>query len=61
MEDHYELCIVRRFDFFPKLQRMSVITKNVNENYYKAFCKGSPEKLRELYLPETIPNHLMIL
>ena len=35
MEEHYELGIVRRFDFVPKLQRMSVITKNVNENYYK--------------------------
>ena len=56
MEDHYELGIVRRFDFVPKLQRMSVITKNVNENFYKVFCKGSPEKLRELCLPETIPE-----
>ena len=55
MEEHYELGIVRRFDFVPKLQRMSVITKNVNENYYKVFCKGSPEKLKELCLPETIP------
>ena len=55
MEEHYELGIVRRFDFVPKLQRMSVITKNVNENYYKIFCKGSPEKLRELCMPETIP------
>ena len=33
MEEHYELGIVRRFDFVPKLQRMSVITKNVNENF----------------------------
>ena len=57
MEEHYELGIVRRFDFMPKLQRMSVITKNVNENYYKVFCKGSPEKLRELCLPETIPEN----
>ena len=56
MEDHYELGIVRRFDFVPKLQRMSVITKNVNENFYKVFCKGSPEKLRDLCLPETIPE-----
>ena len=55
MEEHYELGIVRRFDFVPKLQRMSVITKNVNENYYKIFCKGSPEKLKELCIPETIP------
>ena len=57
MEEHYELGIVRRFDFVPKLQRMSVITKNVNENYYKIFCKGSPEKLKELCMPETIPNN----
>ena len=56
MEEHYELGIVRRFDFMPKLQRMSVITKNVNENFYKVFCKGSPEKLKELCLPETIPE-----
>lgn len=56
MEEHYELGIVRRFDFVPKLQRMSVITKNVNENFYKVFCKGSPEKLKELCLPETIPE-----
>ena len=55
MEEHYELGIVRRFDFVPKLQRMSVITKNVNENFYKVFCKGSPEKLKELCMPETIP------
>ena len=46
---------MRRFDFVPKLQRMSVITKNVNEEYYKIFCKGSPEKLKELCIPETIP------
>ena len=56
MEEHYELGIVRRFDFVPKLQRMSVITKNVNDNYYKVFCKGSPEKIKELCLPETVPE-----
>ena len=57
MEEHYELGIIRRFDFVPKLQRMSVITKNVNENFYKIFCKGSPEKLKELCIPETIPSN----
>ncbi len=34
---------------------MSTISKNINENYFKAFCKGSPEKLRDLCKPETIP------
>ena len=47
--------IVKRFDFSSKLQRMTTISKNRNENYFKAFCKGSPEKLRGLCKPETIP------
>ena len=53
--EHYELGIVRRFDFSSKLQRMSVIVKDVNDNYYKMFCKGSPEKIRELCQSETVP------
>ena len=53
--EHYELGIVRRFDFSSKLQRMSVIVKDVNDNYYKMFCKGSPEKIRELCRSETVP------
>ena len=34
---------------------MTIITKNINEDYFKAFCKGSPEKLRDLCKPETVP------
>ena len=52
----YEIGIVRRFDFVSKLQRMTVICKNVNENYFKIFCKGSPEKIKKLCRPETIPS-----
>jgi cation-transporting ATPase 13A2 len=55
LNEHYELGIVKRFDFSSKLQRMSVITKNINEPHYKVFCKGSPEKIRELCKTETIP------
>ncbi len=57
IKDHYELGVVRRFDFSSKLQRMSVIVKNINENYYKIFCKGSPEKIKDLCKEETIPNN----
>ena len=53
---HYELGIIRRFDFSSKLQRMSVIVKNSNEDYYKLFCKGSPEKIKELCKNDTIPK-----
>ena len=55
LKKRYELGIVKRFDFSSKLQRMTTISKNINENYFKAFCKGSPEKLRDLCKPETIP------
>ena len=34
---------------------MSVIVKDINENYFKIFCKGSPEKIKKLCLAETIP------
>jgi cation-transporting P-type ATPase 13A2 len=54
---HYELGIVRRFDFSSKLQRMSVLVKNVNEPYFKVFCKGSPEKIKELCKQDTIPGN----
>jgi len=55
IKERYELGIVKRFDFSSKLQRMTTISKNINEDYFKAFCKGSPEKLRDLCKPETIP------
>jgi len=57
IRSHYELGIVRRFDFSSKLMRMSALVKNVNEPYYKVFCKGSPEKIKELCKPDTIPTN----
>ena len=52
---HYEIGIVKRFDFSSKLQRMSVLTKNVNEPFFKCFVKGSPEKIKELCKPNSLP------
>lgn len=40
IKSHYEIGIVRRFEFTSKLMRMSVIVKNVNEPYYKVYSKG---------------------
>ena len=36
---------------------MTVITKNLNENFFKVFCKGSPEKIKELCNKSTIPEN----
>ena len=55
MIDHYELAIVRRFDFSSKLQRMSTLVKNLNLPNFTCYVKGSPEKIRELCQSKTIP------
>jgi len=56
LRSRYEIAVVKRFDFSSKLQRMTVICKNINENFFKVFCKGSPEKIKELCDPSTIPE-----
>ena len=55
IKKHYEIGVVRTFEFSSKLQRLSVLVRDVNEDYYKFFTKGSPEQIRDLCLPETIP------
>ena len=57
IKQHYELGVIRRFDFSSKLQRMSVIIQNSNEDYFKLFCKGSPEKIEKLCKSDTIPKN----
>ena len=53
----YQLDLIKRFDFVSKLQRMSVLVKNSKEDYFKVYCKGSAEKIRELCKPESIPSN----
>src|SRR5690606_20861092 len=40
--------IMKRFEFLSKLQRMSVIVKDPNENSMRIYMKGSPEVVKEL-------------
>ena len=49
--------IVRQFDFSSKLQRMSVVVRGLDEVMFRIHIKGSPEKIRELCIPETIPTN----
>lgn len=52
-----EVAIIRRFEFLSKLQRMSAVVKDMNEAEFKLHLKGSPEKVRELCHPSTIPDN----
>ena len=56
---HYKSDLIRRFEFSSGLQRMSVICKNSFDNKYRAFVKGSPEKISELCKKETIPTDFL--
>lgn len=51
-----QIGIIRRFEFSSKLQRMSVVVRNLNEDKFRVYVKGSPEKMREICKPETIPK-----
>ena len=52
---YYELSIIRRFGFDQSTQRLTVLVKNLNQNYFKIFCKGAPERIKEICDPKTIP------
>ena len=57
IKEHYEIGIIYRYDFSSKLQRMSIIAKNINDENYMCYCKGSPEKIRELCIQKTLPQN----
>lgn len=45
--------IVRQFPFTSSLQRMSVITRTLGADHYDLYCKGSPEMILSLAVPES--------
>ena len=48
-----EVGIVRQFPFSSALQRMGVLCKEMGKDEMHFFCKGSPEMIQSLSLPET--------
>jgi len=52
-----EVGVVRKFEFSSKLQRMSCVVKKGSDTFYKMHIKGSPEKIRELSNPATVPEN----
>jgi magnesium-transporting ATPase (P-type) len=52
----YSLAISRRFDFNSKVMRMSVIVKNMRDNSFRSYVKGSPEKILELSVSSSLPD-----
>lgn len=55
-QNDFEIGVIRQFPFSSSLQRMSVITRTLGENHFNIFCKGSPEMILSLCLPETVPS-----
>ncbi|KAE8752294.1 hypothetical protein FOCC_FOCC001087 [Frankliniella occidentalis] len=51
-----EIGIVRQFPFSSSLQRMSVITRVLGASKFTVYCKGSPEMIMSLSLPNTVPT-----
>ena len=54
---YYELSVIRRFNFDYLKQRLTVLVKNIHDNYFKIFSKGSPEKIKEICDKNTIPSN----
>ncbi|CAH8629289.1 unnamed protein product [Schistosoma intercalatum] len=53
----YEIGIVRQFPFSSSVQRMSVITRTLNESQFHVYTKGAPETIEVLCRRDTIPTN----
>ena len=50
-----EIGIIKTFPFTSEVQRMSVITKGLQDEEFIIFCKGSPEMIKSLSVKNSIP------
>ena len=62
VQDNDEICIgdeigiIKQFQFSSDHQSMSVIVRDLSTMQFKIFCKGSPEKMKNISRPESIPE-----
>ena len=55
-DENVEIGILRQFQFSSSLQRMSVITRKLDEKNYVVFSKGAPEMIFSLCNQRTLPQ-----
>ena len=55
LEKHYELGIIRNFYCDETKYKKTVIVKDINDSFYKIYCKGNPFTIKDLCKSETIP------
>ncbi|KAK6177645.1 hypothetical protein SNE40_015705 [Patella caerulea] len=60
-EAPFEVGIVRQFTFSSSMQRMSVITRSLTDNFMEIYCKGAPEKVISLCKPESVPENFQTM
>ncbi len=54
-----EIAIAKQYTFSSQMLRMSVITKELNNDHMRVYTKGAPEKIVELCKPETVPHNFV--
>ncbi|XP_032579867.1 probable cation-transporting ATPase 13A3 isoform X1 [Drosophila sechellia] len=56
-QKNFDHGIVREFPFTSALQRMSVVTRCLSDQVFNVYCKGSPEMLKKLCTPQSLPDN----
>ncbi|EDV45271.1 probable cation-transporting ATPase 13A3 isoform X1 [Drosophila erecta] len=56
-QKNFDHGIVREFPFTSALQRMSVVTRCLSDQVFNVYCKGSPEMLEKLCIPQSLPDN----
>ncbi|XP_077288142.1 polyamine-transporting ATPase anne boleyn isoform X2 [Arctopsyche grandis] len=54
----HEWGIIQQYQFSSSLQRSSVVCKALQSKQYTVFCKGSPEMIAALSVPDSVPPHM---